>query len=287
MPPRLTSNVPRWSPSCASTTSRRKPLGGRCASAMRASSRTRRSSRRGGASDSSTVSPMPTPATVRPSNSTDEAITTCSCPGSAIQLLERGAPGVRGPGEQRPVRAHAVLVGGQAAGVEARHDPRARGRRPSARVCGSASSPCQTSPVSASEERTASRRPRLPSASHDTGAGAGPRSGDRQLDEAPRRPRRGRSRRRRRSAWARALRRTARPRRPGSCRAASATRLRRSARQPRRGAGGTAVAPRSRAGRGRRARRGRGPSRRRRARGAHRGRAARAARRRRAAPARR
>ena len=188
------SSAPRRRPPGSRTRSRRKPVGGRSTSAATAIRRSA-SSRPGAsanarASRSATVGRAPHGRALDDDREQHQAAVAVRVDDP---LARRALPRVDRAGEQRARRGRAVAVGVQPARREAveharREHLHRRAQRPAS------SSPSQASAQSTSELGNGSRRPKLPSASHVNGAGGGPHSRDRQLDQAPRRRCRGRRR---------------------------------------------------------------------------------------------
>ncbi len=123
MPPRLRSSRPRCSPESSTTSPRRKPVGGRCASANWSSSVSSAGLRRASRNASGTGRPSRMPHTGRPSTTSETRIRAFSCVGSSIQLLTAADPRLVRAGEQGLGGDRALRVGLEPAVGEAVHDP--------------------------------------------------------------------------------------------------------------------------------------------------------------------
>src|SRR6266704_215094 len=166
IPPCLMSSCPRRSPECSTTKSRRNPVGGRNDSANRASSRSR--------SGFGCPSHRPPPGaplvlhTGRLSASTDTRISAFSWVGSSARL--RAAR--RQDASDRANSGLAALAPCSSGGSPQARRPSSTARAtPPTYPAASGLSPSQASALSTSEDGTASRRARLPSAYQVNGRG--------------------------------------------------------------------------------------------------------------------
>ena len=175
-PPRLMSSTPLRSPLSSSTKSRKKPVGGRSASAaatrrfsacsrfgVRANAAARRCGHGRRAPDRIALDHH------REQHQAAVAIGVLEPrPGGALPLADRAR-------EQRAGRDRALGVGAQTARRHPLQNPPGQVRSSVSRSCGSSAS-SQASAQSTSELGNGSRRPKLPIASHVYGAGGRPSS---------------------------------------------------------------------------------------------------------------